>query len=30
MPAPPPTHYELKYLGEGRPIWRFLLRRLLG
>jgi tRNA (guanine-N7-)-methyltransferase len=27
VPAPPPTHYELKYLREGRPIWRFLLRR---
>jgi tRNA (guanine-N7-)-methyltransferase len=24
---PPPTHYELKYREEGRPIWRFLLRR---
>lgn len=27
FPPPPPTHYELKYLAEGRPIWRFLLRR---
>jgi tRNA (guanine-N7-)-methyltransferase len=27
VPAPPPTHYELKYREEGRPIWRFLLRR---
>ena len=27
LPAPPSTHYELKYLREGRPIWRFLLRR---
>jgi tRNA (guanine-N7-)-methyltransferase len=27
LPAPPPTHYELKYLVEGRPIWRFALRR---
>lgn len=27
LPAPPPTHYELKYLREGRPIWRFALRR---
>jgi tRNA (guanine-N7-)-methyltransferase len=27
LPAPPPTHYELKYASEGRPIWRFLLRR---
>jgi tRNA (guanine-N7-)-methyltransferase len=27
LPAPPPTHYELKYREEGRPIWRFLLRR---
>jgi len=24
---PPPTHYEIKYRAEGRPIWRFLLRR---
>ncbi len=24
---PPPTHYELKYRAQGRPIWRFLLRR---
>jgi tRNA (guanine-N7-)-methyltransferase len=27
MPAPPPTHYEIKYRDEGRPIRRFLLRR---
>jgi tRNA (guanine-N7-)-methyltransferase len=27
LPAPPPTNYELKYAKEGRPIWRFLLRR---
>jgi tRNA (guanine-N7-)-methyltransferase len=27
LPSPPPTHYELKYLQQGRPIWRFLLRR---
>jgi len=27
LPAPPPTHYELKYLREGRPIWRLLLRK---
>lgn len=27
LPPPPPTHYELKYAAEGRPIWRFLLRR---
>ena len=26
-PPPPPTHYELKYRDEGRPIWRFLLRK---
>jgi len=25
--APPPTNYEIKYEREGRPIWRFLLRR---
>jgi tRNA (guanine-N7-)-methyltransferase len=25
---PPPTHYELKYRAEGRPIRRFLLRRV--
>lgn len=25
--APPPTNYEIKYAREGRPIWRFLLRR---
>jgi tRNA (guanine-N7-)-methyltransferase len=29
LPAPPETHYELKYRAEGRPIWRFLLRRRL-
>ena len=27
LPAPPPTHYELKYATEGRPIWRFAARR---
>ena len=27
LPAPPPTHYELKYSREGRPIWRFAARR---
>ena len=27
LPAPPPTHYELKYAREGRPIWRFAARR---
>ena len=27
LPAPPPTHYEIKYLQEGREIRRFLLRR---
>lgn len=27
LPAPPATHYELKYREEGRPISRFLLRR---
>ena len=27
LPPPPPTNYELKYAAEGRPIWRFLLRR---
>ena len=27
LPAPPETHYELKYRRDGRPIWRFLLRR---
>jgi tRNA (guanine-N7-)-methyltransferase len=27
LPAPPSTHYELKYREEGRPIWRFVLRR---
>jgi tRNA (guanine-N7-)-methyltransferase len=29
MPTPPPTHYEIKYREEGRPIRRFLLRRRL-
>lgn len=28
FPAPPPTHYEIKYRNEGRPIRRFLLRRV--
>jgi tRNA (guanine-N7-)-methyltransferase len=27
LPAPPPTHYDIKYRREGRPIRRFLLRR---
>ena len=27
LPAPPPTHYEIKYRTEGRPIRRFLLRK---
>lgn len=27
LAPPPPTNYELKYAAEGRPIWRFLLRR---
>ena len=27
LPAPAPTHYELKYSREGRPIWRFAARR---
>ena len=27
LAPPPPTNYELKYQAEGRPIWRFLLRR---
>ena len=27
LPPPPPTHYEIKYQKEGRPIWRFLLRK---
>lgn len=30
LPAPPPTHYELKYRVEGREIRRFLLRRRTG
>jgi tRNA (guanine-N7-)-methyltransferase len=27
LPPPPPSHYELKYAAEGRPIWRFLLQK---
>jgi tRNA (guanine-N7-)-methyltransferase len=27
FPPPPPSHYELKYAAQGRPVWRFLLRR---
>jgi tRNA (guanine-N7-)-methyltransferase len=27
LPAPPPTHYEIKYRDEGRRIRRFVLRR---
>ncbi len=27
--APPPTNYAIKYAREGRPIWRFLLRKRL-
>jgi len=27
LPTPPPTHYEIKYRAEGRPIRRFLLRK---
>ena len=27
LPLPPPSHYELKYEAEKRPIWRYLLRR---
>lgn len=27
LPPPPSTSYEVKYQAEGRPIWRFLLRR---
>lgn len=27
LPPPPPTNYEIKYTEQGRPIWRFLLRR---
>ena len=30
LPAPPETHYELKYREDGRRIWRFLLRRRAG
>lgn len=30
LPPPPPTHYELKYREEGRPIRQFLLRRCAG
>ena len=26
-PAPPSTHYEIKYRAEARAIWRYLLRR---
>ncbi len=26
-PEPPRTNYEIKYRAEGRPIWRFLLRK---
>jgi tRNA (guanine-N7-)-methyltransferase len=28
LPEPPATHYELKYREEGRPIRRYLLRRV--
>jgi tRNA (guanine-N7-)-methyltransferase len=28
LPEPPATHYELKYREEGRPIHRYLLRRV--
>jgi tRNA (guanine-N7-)-methyltransferase len=27
LASPPPSSYELKYREEGRPIWRFLVRR---
>lgn len=27
LPLPPPTNYEIKYARQGRPIWRFLLRK---
>ena len=27
LPPPPPTHYEIKYEKEGRPIWRFAAKR---
>jgi tRNA (guanine-N7-)-methyltransferase len=27
LPEPPPTHYEIKYREEGRPIRKFLLRK---
>ncbi len=30
LPSPPPTHYEIKYRAEGRPIRRFLLRKQIG
>jgi tRNA (guanine-N7-)-methyltransferase len=30
LPAPPPTHYEIKYSAEGRSIRRFLLRKRQG
>lgn len=28
--APIPSHYELKYRAEGRPIWRWLLVKVAG
>jgi tRNA (guanine-N7-)-methyltransferase len=27
LPPPPPSSFEVKYRAEGRPLWRFLLRR---
>lgn len=30
LPAPPETHYEIKYRAEGRPIRKFLLRKAQG
>jgi tRNA (guanine-N7-)-methyltransferase len=27
LTPPPPTHYELKYRQQGRPIWQFLLQK---
>ncbi|HEU5248696.1 MAG TPA: hypothetical protein VFW15_01795 [Thermoanaerobaculia bacterium] len=27
LPVPPPTHYEIKYRAQGRPIRKFLLRK---
>lgn len=30
LAPPPPTHYELKYRQEGRPIWRYLLVKVKG